>query len=194
MGAPLTAADPRTSLDTLLAWVQTLAAQRYGLECVSQLEHALQCAAHAAARGAADELVAACLLHDVGHLVQNDLHDKPAEDHAEVGARFLAACFGPGVTEPIRLHAQAKRFLVATDPIYFGTLSPASVRSLRWQGGAMDAEEADAYLDLPYARDAVALRRWDDAAKDGAAVVPPLATYRALLARLFKPGVAADAG
>lgn len=165
----------------LLEWLLVNGESRYGIEAVSQLQHALQCAHLAEISGAADTLIAACLLHDVGHLIQNDLHDAPKEDHALVGARFLAQWFDAPVTEPVRQHADAKRFLVAYDPLYFGTLSPASRRSLQWQGGAMMPAEMEAFINQPYARDALALRRWDDRAKDPAAIVPPPAHYRELL-------------
>lgn len=165
----------------LLEWLLVNGGSRYGIEAVSELQHALQCAHLAEISGAADTLIAACLLHDVGRLIQSDLHDAPREDHAVVGARFLAQWFDPPVIEPVRLHADAKRFLVTYDPLYFGTLSQASKRSLQWQGGAMTPAEMEAFINQPYARDALTLRRWDDRAKDPAAVVPPLSHYRDLL-------------
>lgn len=176
MGAAL--AHPVADLFGLL---EQLGPQRYGLERVSQLDHALQCAHLAESCGADDALVAAALLHDIGHLLQQDLHQAAGEDHAVVGARHLAQWFGAGVVEPVRLHAQAKRYLVAVEPTYFGGLSGASRRSLRWQGGAMTPSEADAFRALPFAQDALSLRRWDDLAKEPGIRVPPLAHYRGLV-------------
>jgi predicted HD phosphohydrolase len=63
-------------------------------------------------------------------------------------------------------HVPAKRYLVAVDNAYSGQLSPASVRSLERQGGPMDAAEVEQFRSHPRAEDAVALRRWDEAAKD----------------------------
>jgi gamma-butyrobetaine dioxygenase len=109
-------------------------------------------------------------------------------DHGERGAAWLARWFGPAVTEPVRLHVAAKRYLCATEPDYFALLSPASVYTLSLQGGPMAPAEAAAFASGPYAADAVAVRRWDDAAKDPAADVPGFAWYRPLLRGLLRAG------
>src|SRR5215469_8285650 len=103
---------------------------QYGRESVSQTAHALQAATLAEGEGAAPALVAAALLHDVGHLLAK--RRDPGEDdrHEEIGWGFLKATFGPAVAEPVRLHVPAKRYLCAVEPGYFDILSPASVRSL----------------------------------------------------------------
>jgi [1-hydroxy-2-(trimethylamino)ethyl]phosphonate dioxygenase len=127
---------------------------------VSQLEHALQAATLAERDVARPTQVTAALLHDIGHLV--DDRGAPVSDteadadmrHEERAARYLARWFGSEVIEPIRLHVPAKRFLVATDPAYRETLSPASVHSLELQGGPMSAEEANAFVRKPYAAEA----------------------------------------
>jgi predicted HD phosphohydrolase len=85
------------------------------------------------------------------------------------------------VTEPIRLHVQAKRYLVSVDAAYFLGLSPASVHSLQLQGGPMSKAESQAFERLPFAREAVQLRRWDDLAKVPGHATPPLDYYLALL-------------
>lgn len=175
---------PLVSIDrveAVLARYQSHGAALYGLEAVSQLEHALQCAHLAELSGAPDALVAAALLHDVGHLLQDDQHRPPREDHAAVGARFLAGHFGPAVVEPVRLHAGAKRWLLTTEPFYEQRLSDASRRSLRWQGHRMTEAEASRFLAEPFALDAITLRRWDDRAKERGRKVPPLLYYRTLL-------------
>jgi phosphonate degradation associated HDIG domain protein len=155
--------------------------RQYGGERVTQLAHALQCAAAAEATGAAAPLVVAALLHDVGHLI-HDLGPRPAErgidDRHEVrGAQWLARWFGPEVTEPVRLHVPAKRYLCALEPGYFQGLSPASVRSLALQGGPFDAKAEAAFIKAPHAADAVRLRRWDEAAKVAGLATPDLAHY-----------------
>jgi phosphonate degradation associated HDIG domain protein len=152
--------------------------RRYGLSDVSQLQHALQAAALAEAEGAPPALIVAALLHDVGHMI-HDLGDNPAgagvdDHHEELGADWLAARFGAEVAEPVRLHVAAKRFLCAAEPAYAAALSADSRLSLGLQGGAMSAAEAQAFLERPFAGDAVRLRRWDDAAKDPDARVPDL--------------------
>jgi phosphonate degradation associated HDIG domain protein len=178
------AASPVAAALTLLA---ERGAARYGGEQVSQLEHALQCAALAEADGAAPELVAAALLHDVGHLLHrhgDDAAQRGVDDrHEQIGAGWLARGFVPAVAEPVRLHVPAKRYLCATDPAYFGALSAGSVRSLALQGGPLTPGEAVAFLAAPHAAEAVRLRRWDEAAKVPGAATPPLAQFRSLLAR-----------
>jgi phosphonate degradation associated HDIG domain protein len=151
-------------------------------EPVSQLEHALQAAYYAEREDAADWLVAAALLHDIGHL----LHDMPEHvadlgvdaRHEDLGHAWLAQYFGPEVTAPVRMHVDAKRHLCATDAEYLGLLSPASVQSLQLQGGPFSAAEARAFEQRPFAREAVRLRRWDDLAKIPGMRVPGLEHYR----------------
>jgi phosphonate degradation associated HDIG domain protein len=155
--------------------------RQYGGERVTQLAHALQCAAAAEAAGAPAPLIVAALLHDVGHLV-HELGPRPAERgiddrHEERGAEWLARRFGPDVTEPVRLHVGAKRYLCAVEPGYFQGLSPASVRSLALQGGPFDAEGAAAFIGGPHAEEAARLRRWDEAAKVAGLATPELAHF-----------------
>jgi phosphonate degradation associated HDIG domain protein len=151
-------------------------------ESVSALEHALQCAQLAEWAGAAPPLVAAALLHDVGHFMVDEAFDETTDDAHELRALpWLRECFGRDVTEPVRLHVQAKRYLVATDPDYAATLSPASVQSLVLQGGPMTPEDVTAFMRLPHAADAVALRRWDDLAKVPGRSTPSLDYYLALV-------------
>ena len=104
--------------------------------------------------------------------------------HGTGGARWLSQWFGEAVTEPVRLHVAAKRYLCATEPGYFGRLSPESVRTLALQGGPMTAAQAQAFEALPFARHAVAVRRWDDEAKDPAVAPPPFAHFEPLLENL----------
>jgi gamma-butyrobetaine dioxygenase len=131
-------------------------------------EHMLQAGALAEAADAAGALVAAALLHDIGHLLGEDDEDR----HGEAGANWLSQWFGAAVTEPVRLHVAAKRYLCAVDAGYFALLSAESVRTLSLQGGPMTAAEVAAFEALPFFRDAVAVRRWDDQAKDP--VITPL--------------------
>jgi phosphonate degradation associated HDIG domain protein len=153
----------------------------YGDERVRQLEHALQCATLAEEAGAAAPLIAAALLHDIGHLI-HDLGDSPAargidDRHELLGRKWLAHWFGEEVTEPVRLHVNAKRYLTAVDPGYFATLSPGSVRSLELQGGPFTPQLATGFIGLPFAEDAVRLRRWDEGAKVPGKATPDLAHF-----------------
>ena len=152
------------------------ATRRYGLSEINQLQHALQAAALAEADGAPPATVLASLLHDVGHMI-HQLGEDPAargvdDVHEELGARWLAERFGPEVSEPVRLHVAAKRYLCAAEPDYFGKLSSDSVRSLGLQGGPMSAGEADEFRRHPQFGEAVRLRRYDEAAKDPRASTP----------------------
>jgi gamma-butyrobetaine dioxygenase len=157
-------------------------ARDYMGEPVTIGEHMRQAGALAEAAGAGEALVAAALLHDVGHL-RNESDDR----HGDAGAAWLSQWFGPAVTEPVRMHVAAKRYLCATEPGYFGRLSAESVRTLALQGGPMTAEEAAGFEALPFARDAVQVRRWDDEAKEPAVTPPEFAHFEALLTRLAEP-------
>ena len=124
------------------------ATRRYGLSEINQLQHALQAATLAESDDAPPATVLASLLHDVGHMI-HQLGEDPAgrgvdDVHEELGARWLAERFGPEVSEPVRLHVAAKRYLCAVESDYFGKLSPDSVRSLGLQGGPMSADEVEA--------------------------------------------------
>ena len=157
-------------------------ARDYLGEPVTIGEHMRQAGALAEAAGAAAPLVAAALLHDVGHL-RSDTDAR----HGIGGAQWLGRWFGPAVTEPVRLHVAAKCYLCATEPGYFGLLSPESVRTLALQGGPMTPAQAAAFEALPFARDAVAVRRWDDQAKDPAITPPEFAHFAPLLQDLITP-------
>jgi phosphonate degradation associated HDIG domain protein len=178
-------------IETIFNLFRTRGDAAYIGEPVSQTEHALQAATAAVRDGAASAMVAAALLHDLGHLLHN-LPENCADDgiddrHEELGARWLARYFGPGVVEPLRLHVEAKRFLCATDAVYFRKLSPASLVSLRLQGGPLTAKEINAFRANPHAMAAVALRRWDEEAKLEGLPTPPLEDFRGHLEAALKP-------
>jgi gamma-butyrobetaine dioxygenase len=178
-----------SALDELFALYASPGALRMYDEDVTELEHALQAAALARADGAPDHLVAAALLHDVGHLVSNDnvtLDDDLTTDfrHEGVGARYLTRWFGPEVTAPVALHVAAKRYLCAIEASYLDGLSASSVRSLHLQGGPMTDAEIAAFEQRPHHREATQVRRWDDLAKVGGLDVGGLEDHRSLLARL----------
>lgn len=153
-------------------------------ESVTALQHALQCAQLAEWAHADDALVAAALLHDLGHFLTPVEGDTEDDRHEAIALPYLAGCFGAAVLEPIRLHVAAKRYLVAIDDAYFGGLSQASVHSLALQGGPMTPVEVAEFEATPFAMDAVRLRRWDDLAKTPDQATPPLSYYLALLAGL----------
>jgi [1-hydroxy-2-(trimethylamino)ethyl]phosphonate dioxygenase len=157
-----------SALDEVRAAFLRRGVETYG-EGVSQLEHALQCAMCAERDGAAPALIAATLLHDIGHLIHDLPHDIADQgidaQHESLGSAWLSRYFGSDMTEPVRLHVAAKRYLATAERGYFDRLSPASVQSLRLQGGLMSIEERARFAAAPFAEDAVKLRRWDDEGK-----------------------------
>jgi predicted HD phosphohydrolase len=196
---------------------------QYSGEPVSQLEHALQTAYLAEQSDASDELVTACLLHDLGHLLyfaaptlpsvaapqggagalgaaRPEQGDTPTlrgidDTHQYFALPFLRGLFPDAVLEPIRLHVDAKRYLCRANEGYWAKLSDDSKRSLELQGGVFAPDEAAAFLRQPGARDAVLLRQWDDLGKQADWETPPLAHFMARAARCARvPGPAPGAG
>jgi gamma-butyrobetaine dioxygenase len=173
----------------IVAVVEELFAQSgasmYFGEAVTQQAHALQSAWLASCEGAAATLVVAALLHDVGHFLHGHDEDIAGSGvdarHEEDGCAWLAQYFGPEVTEPTRLHVDAKRYLCGHDPEYVAALSPASRQSLALQGGPFGPRQLREFAERPFARDAIRLRRWDDRAKDPSLSVPGIEQYAAAL-------------
>jgi [1-hydroxy-2-(trimethylamino)ethyl]phosphonate dioxygenase len=178
-------------VDELFSIYRGSGADAYFGEPVTVTEHSLQAAHFAQRSGASQSLVIAALLHDIGHLIEfvpGDIADWTIDaGHELVGSHWLARHFGQEVSEPVRLHVPAKRYLCATDAAYFDMLSPASVVTLRLQGGPMSRIEADAFEAEQYFREAVTLRRWDDQAKIAKFPTPDLAYYAPLIEKLVKP-------
>lgn len=166
-------------------------------EGVTQLEHALQTAYESEKARAGDVLITAALLHDIGHMV----HELPMEDenyvgfwtrddgHEVVGEHWLARGFPEAVTQPVRWHVLAKRYLVATDPSYKDLLTPASHHVLELQGGPMNERECREFEQHQWAQDAIALRRWDDKAKVEGRTTPGLEHYLKIAARCVRAEV-----
>ena len=159
-------------------------------EQLSQMDHAIQCAALAQQSGASDNLIIASLLHDIGHLLElksksGNVNIEIDDKHESTGTRYLAMSFGSGVTAPIALHVDAKRYLCAVEPTYFDTLSEGSVRSLELQGGPMTVEEAQRFEGLAGFDDSVSLRRWDEQGKILDLEVTPFSSYVPMMQSLL---------
>ena len=162
-------------------------------EVVTQLEHALQCAALARQNDASPTLITSALLHDLGHFILDEHNADTAFlamdlNHEEIGAEYLAPFFPEIVTTPIRLHVPAKRYLCATDAAYHDGLSEASKKSLIVQGGVMSDEERETFEQIPHFQDALTLRQWDDLAKVKGLETATLETYRDTVQQCLSDG------
>lgn len=169
---------PADGLVEILGALDAVRDLPYDDEPVDQLQHALQCAALARDAGSDCEVVVAALLHDVGRspVVLAEVGSQADGDHGDLAARWLAPRVGERVAWLARQHVAAKRYLRAVDPGY--PLTAASLRSLQAQGGPMGDAELAAFRAHPWWREAVALRRWDDAGKRAGLRVPGLPSYR----------------
>jgi phosphonate degradation associated HDIG domain protein len=178
------------SVDEVFALLEDNGGEAYFGEPVTVLEHCLQAAWFVQREPAGDALIAAAVLHDLGHLLHLDGEDAAARgldtQHEELGVTALANHLPASVLDPIRLHVAAKRYLCSAETDYLAELSPSSVESLALQGGPMSAAESAAFLALPHAREALQLRRADDAAKVAGLEVPPLKAYRATVASFWR--------
>lgn len=196
---------PRQVLDLIIELFQTEGHRRYGapqarpeLNGVDLLSHSLQCAQLAEWAHADPELVAAALLHDLGHLIDTP-SGRPAwlqelagrlgwesggDGHESRGVQLLRRVFPEAVTEPVRLHVQAKRYLVGFDRRYLEALSPAALQGLSLQGGPMTPMEMRRFELNAHGAAAIKLRIWDDLAQHPGKATPPLSHYLGLLEEL----------
>ena len=182
--------DRDSIIDFILDLFARRGSEEYMGEAVSMAQHMEQSAACAATEGASDELVIASLLHDIGHFV-GDFPVEALENgidnlHEEAGARFLEAFYPASVTEPIRLHVAAKKYLCAVDKNYFDCLSDASINSLRVQGGPMSPTEVDEFETNPHYLAAVDVRKYDDDGKVAGLDIKPVEDYRDKLESLLR--------
>src|SRR5215831_16227688 len=166
-------------IEEIIALFESRARTAYLGEAVSQREHALQAAQLAVRDGAGDALVVAALLHDIGYLVGSG-----NEPHEQRGSDWLAQHFGQEVTEPVRLHVTAKRYLCSVDPAYSQCLSRASILSLHHQGGPLSIDESHCFELNRFHQDAIKVRRWDDLAKTPGLAVPEPLDYVPILRRV----------
>ena len=174
--------DPASRAAIACAALAHAAESDYIGEPISQLEHALQAAHFGVQSGARNEVVLAALFHDIGHLIASDapqMEGLGVLEHERLGAEWLKALgFSETVTRLVHSHVQAKRYLCSRNPQYAARLSRASTGTLAWQGGPMDADEANAFEADPLFSEILAIRQWDEMAKDPKLEVAPLAHYQ----------------
>jgi phosphonate degradation associated HDIG domain protein len=169
-------------IDTIVHTFSERGSEAYGSECVTQLEHALQSAQLASAERAGDALVAAALLHDIGHILEagalpTDCDTNLDDRHEARAYDWLVDHFGREVADPVRLHVPAKRYLCTVEPAYEKALSPTSHKSYLDQGGPMSEAELAEFRAEPHCAAALRLRRWDDAAKVAGKTTPHIEDF-----------------
>lgn len=176
-----------TTVDRIFSVLDAFGHIHYGEE-VTQMQHILQSAHLAVLDKAPAALIAAALLHDVGHFLDDagNAAEQNGIDagHETSGAAYLALYFSAAVTDPVQLHVEAKRYLCSAEPNYRAALSHASELSLSLQGGSHTSREMAEFVANPGADNALRLRRYDDLAKRQDWQVPNLESYRVLLQSL----------
>ena len=181
--------DPKTVVDEVFSTFRARGGRFYG-ENITETQHALQCATFAERDGESETMVAACLLHDYGHLL-HDLGEDIASQgvdtrHESVGANRLLRYFKEEIVEPVRLHVAAKRYLCWKDKDYLENLSAASMQSLGLQGGVMTDDEGRAFESHPYFEPALRLRHYDDLGKVPDMATPDFEHFRSIIEKFVR--------
>jgi len=184
---------PVLNRDTIVPYLLDIFERRgpeaYLGESVSMADHMEQSAACAVAEGASNAVVVASLLHDIGHFSGEfplDALEQGIDNyHQDSGAKILAQFYPADISEPVRLHVAAKRYLCAVDSEYFAKLSPASVNSLHLQGGKMSDAEIQQFEATAHHQAAIQLRRYDDEGKVAGLTIRKIAHYRELLQEML---------
>ncbi len=188
----MSALDPSLNHDNIVDFIADIFIRRGGEEYlgepVTMAEHMLQGATIAEANNKSDEVIAGVLLHDIGHFIGEfgtfTMDDTQDRHHEASGAEILAPFFPAVITECVRHHVAAKRYLCATRPTYFGKLSPASVHSLNLQGGPMNDEEVAEFANNPYLDEIIQVRYLDEAGKEADMNTHDFAHFMPMLQRL----------
>lgn len=141
-------------------------------EPVSQLEHMSQSAQLAIEQGCDDEIVLAAFFHDIGHIcvmpnASNSMDGYGIKRHEKAGADYLRSKgFPERIAKLVESHVQAKRYLTYKNPEYYTSLSNASKKTLEFQGGRMEKEEADSFEADSLFETSILMRKWDELAKE----------------------------
>ena len=182
---PLTA---RTIVAFLADIFERRGGEEYLGEPVTMAEHMLQGATLAENANLPEIIVVAALLHDIGHFTSEfgtfRMDDTEDRYHEEAGAQVLEAFFPTLVTDCVRYHVAAKRYLCATRPDYFNRLSDASVHSLNLQGGPMSPQEVAEFEQNPNLEQIIQVRYLDDAGKHADMETPGFAHFAPMVQRV----------
>ena len=177
-----------TTVETIFSLYAARGADEYVGEPVSLLEHMGQAAQLAEAGGHDEEVILAAFLHDIGHLLPQQIGEAMNGyghlSHEKTGASYLRQNgFSEKIAQLVLMHVQAKRYLCFRYPEYFQKLSKASQQTLVFQGGVMREEEAKAYQQSPFFNLSLKMREWDEAAKETELPLPDVEKYRNLALR-----------
>lgn len=153
--------------ETIREIFEQKAHQVYFGENVTQLQHAVQTYQLAQEKNADLELCIGAFLHDIGHLIDDDIEELGAVHHDQSGADWLLKNgFSNRIVSVASQHVNAKRYLCYKYASYRTKLSEASKATLILQGGIMKSSEALAFQNHPYFDDIILVRLWDEQAKD----------------------------
>ncbi|SPF78765.1 hypothetical protein ALP8811_02697 [Aliiroseovarius pelagivivens] len=162
--------------------------EEYLGEDVTMAEHMLQGATIAEQNGQSEEIIVGALLHDIGHFTSEfgTYHPDDTEDrhHEDAGAEVLEQFFPSVITDCVRFHVAAKRYLCATKPSYFDRLSAASVHTLELQGGPMNDDEVADFEKNPNLKEIIAVRYLDEAGKRAGMETPDYWHFAPMVQRM----------
>lgn len=162
--------------------------EEYLGEDVTMAEHMLQGATIAEQNSQSEEIIVGALLHDIGHFTSEfgTYHPDDTEDrhHEDAGAEVLEQFFPSVITDCVRFHVAAKRYLCATKPSYFDRLSAASVHTLELQGGPMSADEVAAFEKKTNLKEIIAVRYLDEAGKRAGMETPDYWHFAPMVQRM----------
>jgi 2-amino-1-hydroxyethylphosphonate dioxygenase (glycine-forming) len=173
----------------IMGYYKSYGGEEYAGEKVTQLEHMVQAAELAEEQGYDEEVILAAFLHDIGHICEqgrgdNEMDGFGIKDHEQIGADFLLQKgFSKKIARLVESHVEAKRYLTYKRPKYFEQLSDASKKTLAYQGGPMDKEEAEAFEKYPLFDLIIQMRKWDEQAKIEHKPLVDLGHFREMILR-----------
>ena len=189
--------SPETIVDFIAGIFERRGGEEYLGEPVTMAEHMLQGAVIAEQNGQSDIIIVSALLHDIGHFTSEfgtfSMDDTTDKLHEEAGARVLERFFPSVVTDCVRHHVAAKRYLCATKPEYLKRLSEASIHSLNLQGGPMNSIEITAFEKNPNLKEIIQVRYLDEAGKRADMTTPPFAHFAPMVQKIVDAHTAEQA-